>query len=145
MPSFVKMCFTWASMVFGLRNSCAQIALFERPFLGGVGGILMSTIATSGRATWILRYSSSAVPTLPTTSNPASTSVLHRHRLLSGSRRAARGPALGLEKRHARVLRRFEIGGQQRHADLALVQAVPPERFYADALRGVFGEPARAG
>jgi hypothetical protein len=30
-PSFMKMCLTCASTVFGLRKSCAQIALFERP------------------------------------------------------------------------------------------------------------------
>ena len=37
-----------------------------------VGGILISTIATSGRVSLTLRNSSSGLPTLPVTSNPAS-------------------------------------------------------------------------
>ena len=39
-----------------------------------VGGMRMSTIATSGRVSSTLRCSSAAVPTLPTTSKPASVS-----------------------------------------------------------------------
>ena len=52
------------------RICCAA----TRPSSVCVGGIRMSTIATSGRVSATRRRSSSAVPALPTTSKPASSS-----------------------------------------------------------------------
>jgi hypothetical protein len=52
---------------------------------------------------------------------------------------------LGLEQGHSRLFRHLEIGHQQGHTDLALVEAVTAQRFDPDARRGLIGEPVRAG
>ena len=71
------------------RMRGADLLRSDEALIGVVGGILMSTIATSGRVERDARSTSSPVPALPTTSMPASES-----RLASPSRRSVSSSAI---------------------------------------------------